>query len=200
LKTRKDPHRSVVPVKIFSPRFPAPQSFFAWIIGFFWLWVFPGILAASDITPHPESDVKAAFIFNFTKFVEWPDQDVNSGRLVIGYWGDENLIDNLKKLDGRKSLNRHVEVRKISDLCETEKVHVLVISRDRFLDKKTLKELSERHVLTISEGLDSLEKGIILTLFKEDNKIRFAVNLKSADLSKLRISSRLLKLARYIAK
>jgi len=164
------------------------------------MWVFPGNSVAGDVSPHPEADVKAAFILNFTKFIEWPAPSADPNSLVIGYWGDGNIIDALKKLDGRKSLNRNVKVRRVSDPCDMKAVQVLVISRDQFLDQKTLKELSERHVLTISEGLDALEKGIVLALFKEDNKIRFAVNLKSADLSKLRISSRLLKLARHIVK
>ncbi len=169
----------------------------AWIIAVFFLYAFHVHSSAAGFH-HPETDVKAAFIYNFTKFIQWPESSFRDDYLVIGYWGRGTMVDALRKLEGRKSLDKEVKIKEVSNPCDIQGVQVLVMAEEQFIDKKTLSSLEKGHVLTISEGKEALERGVIIALFKEGNKIRFAVNLKNAGRSGLKISSRLLKLAKFI--
>jgi len=147
---------------------------------------------------HSEEEVKAAFIYNFTKFIDWPVQADQKDRLIIGYWGNGNMMNALKALDGRKTGQKIIVVKNISHPCELDGINVLVIEGRKFFDRKILDRLVKRNVLTISQGLEAVSRGIIIGLFKEENRIRFAVNLKVAKESRLTISSRLLSLAKKV--
>ncbi len=172
-----------------------------WGVLFPLLPVFVTIQSVSAEKPiHLEEDVKAAFIYNFTKFVQWPDPSGPADKLVIGYWGDDSMMTAIKKLEGRKSQDRFIEIKHISGRCDIDNVNVLVISRDQPFDEKTLRALAKKDVLTVAEGMDSLEKGVIIALYKEEDKIRFAISLRNIKGSKLKISSRLLKLAKRVIK
>jgi len=147
---------------------------------------------------HSEEEVKAALIYNFTKFIDWPVQADGKDRLIIGYWGNGRMMNALKALDGRKTGQKIIVVKNISHPCELDGINVLVIEDRKFFDRKILDRLVKRNVLTISQGLEAVSRGIIIGLFKEENRIRFAVNLKVAKESRLTISSRLLGLAKKV--
>jgi len=172
---------------------------------FIWIWFLSlfflsSVQVQAQTGSHPEEDVKAAFIYNFTKFVEWPKSSNNDPNhdLVIGYWGNGSMMTALERLNGRKSQKKIIKVKLISGLCDMDDINVLVIGQDQTLDENMLMDLVKKNILTVSEGMDSLDKGIVIALYKEDDKIRFAINLKVMEGSKLRISSRLLKLAKYV--
>ncbi|MCE5315086.1 MAG: YfiR family protein [Armatimonadota bacterium] len=149
-----------------------------------------------------EYELKSAYIFNFVKFVEWPDgsfSDANSP-IVIGILGDDpfgNTIDNAvanKTVNGRK-LHIH-RFKKASDL---KQVHVLYISasEDKHL-MDTFNVLKDKPVLTIGETGSYARSGGIIRFLNEDNKIRFSIYADKAKKVGLKISSKLLKLAKTV--
>jgi hypothetical protein len=121
-----------------------------------------------------EESLKAAFIFNFLKFIEWDDA---SPAYNICIPEDENLRKKtMELLEGKILNNRQIEVVNRTDNC-----HVLV--SDSFPTSNA--------TLTIGP----LDQGAMFEFMVVDNKLKFAINIDSIRKSKLKISSQLLKLA-----
>lgn len=157
-----------------------------------------GAVSGAGMKLHSEADVKAAFIYNFTKFVQWPSCPEACPILLIGYCGGTKMMEALKRLEGRKCQQMLIKVKKITDFHDLAELKVMVIENSSDISEEMLRGVSERNILTISQGPDAVEKGVVIGLFKENNRIRFAINLRKAKENGLKISSRLLKLAKYV--
>ena len=81
---------------------------------------------------------------------------------------------------------------------EIDRIDVLVMAGEPSIDEETIKRLAQKHILTIAEGPDAPDRGIIIGLYTKNNRVKFAINLKKALESRLVISSRLLKLAKHV--
>ena len=177
--------------------------------------ILPNLLAedASRI----EYKIKAAFLYNFLKFIEWPEQKKvkDDEPLVIGIIGKDvfgDIFDELKdkKVDGKK-----VVVKKFRSIDEIDEqwreknnklhpdidairgTHLLFIcpsEKDHF--KEVLDTVREHGVLTVADTEGFLEIGGIINLLTENKKIRFEINLIAAKQSKIDIRSQLLRLAK----
>ena len=149
--------------------------------------------------PPGEYEVKAAFLFNFAKFVEWPQSafaDANSP-LIIGVLGDDPFGDVLERtVAGKLVQGRPLRVQRWKRLVEMRYCHILFVSPS---ERGELPEILERFqaaaVLTVSEedGFDEL--GGMIHFLLQENKVRFAINNRAAKAAGLKISSRLLMLA-----
>ena len=151
-------------------------------------------------TPPPtEQQIKAAFIFNFAKFVEWPSSVFSNAStpLVIGVLGENPFGTVLEQTVRNKAINdRTLEVKEFHHQAEVTNCHILFISTS---EKKRLPEiltaLRREGVLTVSEMDGFIEAGGMINFVKESNKIRFQINEPAAKKSKLKVSSKLLSLA-----
>lgn len=161
---------------------------------------FPGNARGQDAVPS-EYQMKAAYIYNFAKFVEWPVKALPPGNepLIIGVLGDnpfDGVLDRTvrdKKIDTHPLLVRHIDSLKDLKSCQ-----ILFISSD---EKKNwpeiASELSGAAVLTVSENWDLfIQDGGMVYLFIEDKKICFDINDAAAKRAGLTISSKLLQLAK----
>jgi len=157
------------------------------------------IPAKTYMQAHSEAAVKAAFIYNFTKFVTWPS-DRSSDDITVGMCCNGIMFKFLKRLDGKTSQKRTIRVIRVRGLKDLQGLNVLFFGKGSPEDEKFLAESIKGHVLTISEEMDDIEKGVIICLYNLDNRIRFDINLQSAKRSGLEISSRLLKLAHRVIK
>ena len=155
--------------------------------------------ARGQDTPLSEYRLKAAFIYNFAKFVEWPPEafaDTNAP-VVIGIVGENKFGNELNQIVQNKTINGHpLEVKTISDLAEAAKCHILFISDS---EKKRYAEivagLHNTPVLTIGETDTFIGSGGIINFVRAENKIRFQINDPAAKAVGLKISSKLLSLA-----
>ncbi len=150
-----------------------------------------------------EYQVKAAFIYNFARFVEWPAEtaDIQAplltcvlGRDPFGHWLKDTIEG--KSIDGRK-----LTVRDISKSAEAGSCQILFVSSAE--PKRTwtaLAEMKKPGLLTVGECGEAREDGAIINFFLEGGRVRFEINTEAAELGKIRISSRLLGLARIIRK
>jgi hypothetical protein len=147
----------------------------------------------------PEYQVKAAFIFNFTKFVEWPASAFTNAKsaLCIGVLGDNPFGTDLEKLAQYKSVDeRPLVVRACRNLQEATNCHILFISaseKDRL--PEIFKALRGLAVLTVSETDGFTDAGGMVNFVAEGKKIRFQINDTNARGAGLKISSKLLSLA-----
>jgi hypothetical protein len=146
-----------------------------------------------------EYEVKAAFLFNFSKYVDWPEGALPgpADRIVICVLG-ENPFGTLLAEDVRdKRVNgRELAVHEAKSLSATAGCHIVFIasSEQARLDE-IIGRLGDRPVLTVSDAESVADRGVILGLTLKDNRVRFEVNLVAARRAGLKLSSQLLKLA-----
>jgi hypothetical protein len=154
--------------------------------------------AARAQTQPSEYQIKAAFIFNFAKFVEWPTNALPeaSSPIVIGVLGENPFGDNLEKTMRNKTVEDHpLLIKHFQSASDASKCHVLFIS-DSEKEKLPgiLKALDGSSVLTVGEMDGFSEKGGMIGFVIEGTKIRFRINNDTATKAGLKISSKLLSL------
>jgi hypothetical protein len=144
---------------------------------------------------------KAAYIYNFGKLVTWPQGTWQSqdSPFTLCTLGQDDVIDALKKLSGRKIKGHPVSIRSFnnnlpSGLCQM--LYIVNSSAKSYLE--ALDNVSDPAVLTVSEIPGFIEKGGIIELYREDKRTRFKINLGNAHQLGLEISSRLLALATVV--
>lgn len=151
----------------------------------------------------PEYEVKAGFLFNFTKFVTWPPEafrDPNSP-MVIGILGQDPFGPGFAEaLAGETAQGRPIRVRKLTRIEEVfPGCQVLFVSRsERRNLSDILQVLAAIPILTVGEDDDFAALGGIIQFYLEQSRVRFAINVAASRRAGLKISSQLLRLARVI--
>lgn len=143
-----------------------------------------------------EPTIKALFIYNFTKYIEWPVEKDHS-HIVIGFYGPSAVIEELKKICANKKVkDRELEIREANDVNEAEKCDIFFIPRNESTVFKYLNEqLQGKGVLIVTEEKGMAQKGSSINIIEVDDKIRFELNENSVKQAGLKISSQLLTLA-----
>ena len=162
----------------------------------------PGASLAVDLHPPGEYEVKAAFLYNFTKYVEWPVPAFRESgdSLVICVLGRDpfgSILD--ETLRGESVHAKKLAIRRLARVDEAAGCHVLFVSSSEERDvARILKAIEVTSVLTVGEVEGFAERGGIVNLRKEQNKVRFDINVEAAERSGLKISSQLLKLGKIV--
>ena len=151
---------------------------------------------AQDVT---ESALKAAFVYNFAKFTEWPAEAVPaSGPFVMCVVGDADLGEGLERTaKGRLVAGRRIVVSVLAGMPSQDACHLLYVSGVT-ADKaaQIIAGLSNAPVLTISDVPGFTRRGGMAQFFFENSQLRFGIRAESATRARLRISSKLLVLAK----
>jgi len=149
-----------------------------------------------------EYEVKAAFLLNFAKFVEWPPQAFqdSKGPFVIGIVGDDPFGDTLQQVvKGQTAQRRRIEIHHFKLAEDFGNCHLLFVSDS--LAAQTdhiLMRLQGRPVLTASEKEEFVRQGGVIGFALVDKSVRFDVNPQAAAAVDLKISSKLLAVAREV--
>ena len=178
------------------------------ICGGLWALLFLGWLsdcqpaAAAEQVASKEYQIKAAFLYNFTKFVEWPIEKFpgTNSPIVIGVLGGDSFASALAEtIKGRKVNGREIWLQQVNTVSEVKGLHVLFVAGSdskRFGDlEETIKESS---VLAVGESEEFFKLGGAIVFVLEENKVRFEIDMNSAERSKLKISAQLQRLARTV--
>ena len=146
-------------------------------------------------TSMSEYQVKALFLLNFVKYVDWPAGA--SGPITIGILGQDNFDDNLTNAVDGKSINgRAITIRHLSSGESPSGCSVLFISSSENSQLNTLlNKTGSLPILTVGESESFLENGGIINFMLKEGKIHLAINLKAAQKANLQISSKLLSVA-----
>jgi hypothetical protein len=153
---------------------------------------------AQDSAP-TEYQIKAAFVYNFAKFVEWPPGAFASpsSPIVIGVLGQNVFGDNLEKTIAGKAINnRPLQFKMFDSVTAATNCQILFISsseKDHF--DKIIAGLQNTSVLTVSEDAHFIAAGGMINFVIESNKIHFQIDNDVAKKAGLKISSKLLSLA-----
>jgi hypothetical protein len=149
-----------------------------------------------------EYHVKAAFLFHFVQLVEWPaGEPGNQGDpLTLCMLGEDPFRGDLEvTLAGKSVGNRPLRVRHLRPAESFEGCQVLFVGRrDAARLSRVLLELKDGPILTVGESDGFVEQGGMIGFCLVENKVRFEINVQAAEQAKLRISSRLLLLAKMV--
>jgi hypothetical protein len=172
----------------------------AWLLCACMAGVFAGAAGVACAAGPSDYDIKAAFLYNFTKFVEWP-QGAFPGvedPIVVGVLGAPQCAEALEQLvKTRKVSGRSIVVRRVATAQEAKSAHVLFVGVDEATQfARMLPALQGAPVLTVGESSDFTGLGGEITFVLEDSKVRFEINSVAAERAGLKISAQLLKLAR----
>ena len=151
-----------------------------------------------DPQPLREYRIKAAFLYNFAKFVEWPPEafEDNDSVLILGVFGDDPFGAALQSLRGKTVRGRSLTIKRFDSLLDLDQCHILFItSSAQQQQQKALESLEGSNVLTVGEIQRFAEMGGIINFVVRNNKLRFEINLDAGKRAGLMISSQLLKLA-----
>lgn len=147
----------------------------------------------------PEAELRAAFVYNFLLLVEWPESASPQGEqpFLLCAFGDSEWYPALRALQGRNLKERILRVEKIESAPALSNCQAVVIASARDL-YPVLQVLKGRPVLTIGDYEGSVSAGVMIGLTREDAHLAFEVNLDAARAGGLRVSAKLLRLARHV--
>lgn len=165
------------------------------------------IIANSSGTARAESSaptmpqVQAAFLFNFAKFVIWPNETLRHGdALIIGVVGEDPFGPILEDTIRDKTVvGKKVVVHRFSSIQNAMHCHILFLStsEERHLSHM-MTALAKTNILTVSDMEQFAEHGGMIAFTIEDQKVRFNINVEAVERTELKIGSQLLKLARIV--
>jgi YfiR/HmsC-like len=140
--------------------------------------------------------VKAAFLYRFASYVEWPEA-VGDDPFVIAIVGAEDVAKNLDELLPNMTLQgRRATVRRVTRPMQLEGVRILYVGPEMLARARDLRAAaSERPILLVTEGDENFASGGVINFLVSNNKVRFEVSLTAAERAHLRIDSALLGVA-----
>lgn len=164
------------------------------------LWLAPCSAGAQSATP-TELQIKAGFIYNFALFTEWPAQSFPNAAspLQVCIAGDSKTLQDFDHLKTKKIKGRAVSVGAFGDTTSGKTCQIIYIPTILKAEAAhLLRQVSGPGVLTIGDADGFSRLGGIIAFFREGNKLRFAINTDAAQRAGLKLSSRLLKLAKIV--
>ncbi len=146
-----------------------------------------------------EYEVKAAYLLNFMRYVEWPADAFDGGDdpLRVCVLGSDPFGSVLEEtVAGRRAQNRPIRLLHVDGPAQARRCHLVFIAYDEWRRRPdVLAALRARGVLTVGEGREFAAAGGVLSFVAVGQTVRFAVNLAARDAARLAISSRMLALA-----
>lgn len=151
-----------------------------------------------------EYQVKAAFLYNFAKFVEWPPRSFKSASqsIAICILGENAFSPSLEQaVAGKVIEGRGFVVRQISNTQQAARCQILFVSAsERTRSRSILDDLKSSGVLTVGETDGFAGQGGVINFKLADDRVRIEINLQAAEREQIRISSKLLSLAQIVKK
>ena len=155
--------------------------------------------AHAEVSPFDQYQVKAVFLYNFAKFVEWPPEAFkdSNDRISICVLGKNPFGSFLTDaVEGKTVGTRRFAVSILSNAADARSCHILFVSALQLKPARTvLEEAKNPYLLTVGESSEFLAGGGVINLKVQDSRVRIEINREAASSAKFRISSRLLSLA-----
>lgn len=161
------------------------------LVGIGLCWVLP-------VEAAPEYRLKAAFLYNIARLVEWPQESVATATqpFPICFMGEDVFGDALDSLKEKQVRNRPVQLQKNVSLAQVEQCYILFISnseKDRL--EEILRALKKKPVLTVGDSEGFAERGTVVNMLRDDKKVRLEINSQAAKRANLNVSPTLFELS-----
>lgn len=186
-----------------------------WVRAGYWATIF--LLCLGGLLPPPlysaeetneaqqysEHDIKAAYLLNFIKYVEWPDDafERDDSPFRLGLLGGNPFGDALGELIAATAPDqRKITIQQSDNIADLKTCHLLFFVKNETEHRAALSQLAKLPVLTVGEQQSFTEMGGIINFVLVDAKVRFEISTKTAKKHDLKISSRLLKVSHKVYK
>jgi hypothetical protein len=158
--------------------------------------------SAFGATPFSADAVKAAYLFRFASYAEWPDGRSSEEPFVFGVHGADDVSVHLERLTtGMKLRGRPAEVRQIRSAADLDSVQILYVGPRVFRGSRALRLAAlRRPILVVTDHGEGLADGAAINFIEVNRNLRFEISLESADRSGVRIDSALLSVAARVEK
>jgi hypothetical protein len=153
---------------------------------------------AAELTPY---DVEAAYLYNFGKFVRWPDAPAAAtAPFTICILGEDNFGTKLDSLIANETMQgRSIVAKRLSTIAAADACQILYLGDSEAPRlAKDIAALQQKPILTVSGMPDFIQHGGMIGFVLQNKRVRFAVNLPNAERNGLNLSSELLKVAVYV--
>jgi hypothetical protein len=163
-----------------------------------WLAVITGVGTLQAQEPvYLVDEVKAAFLYHFGTYVQWPTEGPTAQVITIAVLGAPNVVAQLELfLPGRRIQDTPVEVKTLAEIGDLNDEEILFIGADRNARLADLIEaVGRRRVLIVTDARDGLAQGAVINFQLVNQRLRFEVSLSAAENAGLMLSSRLLSAA-----
>jgi hypothetical protein len=140
-----------------------------------------------------EYQMKAAFLYSFLKFVQWPHGD---GPIVVAVLGDDPFDWRLDRvMKGRTANGREIVVKRARPSDDLTKVHILFVSRsEASRTADIVARMGQAPVLTVGDTAEFIDDGGMVRLFVDGDRVRFEIGIAAVEHARLRASAQLLSL------
>lgn len=145
-----------------------------------------------------EAELKAAYLYNFAKFIYWPEGTFinEQSPLVIGVLGKNPFPKELLPLSAKKVRNRPITIRQFAKIKDIQLCHLLYISPSISTNLQSVLDiLHTKPIVTVGDQKTFVHSGGIIQFVTRRDRLRFLINLKTAEENKIKINSQLLTLA-----
>lgn len=156
------------------------------------------MLAATAVTAQdrPTHEIHAAMLFNFIKYVQWPNEG-EAGEFVVGVIGDDNVFNTLNQwYNGKQKGSKTYVIKKLTSPGESSNCQVVYVGKAKNKDFDDIKNsISGKSILTITDGNGLGQKGSCINFKVIDGKLKFELNQATLTSSNLKVSSQLSSMA-----
>lgn len=163
-------------------------------------WLCLSLIVASPLSlaeAASETAVKVAFLYNFFKFIEWPDTAYEQDRYTLCLTSHNDFGDNLLMLEGKTVNGKPLNVVRDIAAKNIKSCHMLFVSAAD-APGDYARDLRGQPIVTVSDKTGFVNQGGIIGLIPDGNRLGFEINLEAANNGNIRISAQLLKLAKSI--
>lgn len=155
-----------------------------------------GVLASLALAGD-EIAVKAAYLYNFAKFIQWPDEERATLRLCVT--GEDNFGNSLDSLIGKPVRHMQLAVRRGVSLQEIPQCDLIFVPAGYEQSLLRVRQVVNSYpILIVTESTSTLPKGAMIALIQADNRIVFEVDLSTTRLFGFQVSAKMLQLARKV--
>ena len=143
----------------------------------------------------PVHEIHAAMIYNFMKYIQWPDD--GGTEFVVGVLGEDNVYNTLKNFyDGEPKGGKKYSIRKLTDVSEVASCQVVYIGKNRSKDFDNVKNtIGSKSILTITDSSNLGKKGSCINFKVVDEKLKFEINQASMNSASLKVAGQLSSMA-----
>jgi hypothetical protein len=139
----------------------------------------------------PTHEIHAAMLFNFIKYVQWPDDA--GGEFVVGVIGEDDVFSTLKTwYDGKPKGNKKYVIKKLSSGTDAASCHVVYVGKSKSKEFENVKNtITGKPVLTVTDGNGLGQKGSCINFKVIDGKLKWELNQSTFSNSNLKVSNQL---------
>lgn len=144
----------------------------------------------------PTHEIHAAMLFNFIKYVQWPNEG-DGGEFVVGVIGDDNVFNTLNQwYNGKQKGTKKYVIKKLSSATESSSCQVVYVGKAKNKDfDDIMNNIGGKSILTITDGNGLGQKGSCINFKVIDGKLKFEMNQATLTSSNLKVSSQLSSMA-----